>query len=158
MMQIHCDFCPATANEPAPFSWGTVTLEGFPANPKVVYHQCPDCRTKFIEDMHKMGVNLRADKQPAPLFNVTVDTANWVCECGEKADGGSAKWRWNGTVWEHHHGYPIGHVTANYLPDLSASEQRDATSPICHQCGVRLPRGLTMNTCSTCSNAHDPEA
>jgi ferredoxin len=65
-MQIHCDFCPATANEPEPFNWGTITLEGFIANPKVVYHQCPHCRTKFIEDMHKAGVRLKGSQKPEP--------------------------------------------------------------------------------------------
>ena len=32
---------------------------------------------------------------------------DWVCECGAKLDN---LCRWNGKVWEHHHGYPIGHV------------------------------------------------
>lgn len=32
---------------------------------------------------------------------------HWQCECGAMAD---AHCRWNGNVWQHHHGYPIGHV------------------------------------------------
>jgi hypothetical protein len=34
-----------------------------------------------------------------------------VCPaCGEKPDPVSPKWRWNGERWEHHHGYPVGHI------------------------------------------------
>lgn len=35
------------------------------------------------------------------------DMESWVCECGAKAD---AMCRWNGSAFEHHHGYPVGHV------------------------------------------------
>ncbi len=31
----------------------------------------------------------------------------WRCECGAMPD---ELWRWSGERWEHHHGYPIGHV------------------------------------------------
>lgn len=42
--------------------------------------------------------------------------ADWLCECGERASTGSARWRWNGFSWEHHHGYPMGHVEARHSP------------------------------------------
>ena len=40
------------------------------------------------------------------------DAAYWECSCGAIADPSSSSWRWSGSEWQHHHGYPIGHVTA----------------------------------------------
>jgi len=40
------------------------------------------------------------------------DARAWVCECGEKANPMSPDWRWDGENWQHFHGYPLGHVTA----------------------------------------------
>jgi len=38
----------------------------------------------------------------------------WTCECGLHGTaneiGGRADIRWGGLVFQHHHGYPIGHV------------------------------------------------
>ena len=63
----------------------------------------------------------QAEKE-APMVRKDYDWRNlndWLCECGERAciDG---KWRWNGRTWEHHHGYPIGHVEANLAPKNEA--------------------------------------
>ena len=35
-----------------------------------------------------------------------------------KPDLGNASWRWDGENWQHHHGYPIGHVVAKYKPEI----------------------------------------
>ena len=40
----------------------------------------------------------------------------WRCpECGDAANALDPLWRWNGKAWEHHHGYPIGHIVADYI-------------------------------------------
>jgi hypothetical protein len=42
-----------------------------------------------------------------------MDDHVWRCsECGEQPDVESGRWRWAGDRWEHHHGYPVGHVPA----------------------------------------------
>lgn len=55
------------------------------------------------------------------------DMENWVCpKCGERANChfGDGNWRWTGTAWEHSHGYPIGHVPAEYRPEKGETNGR----------------------------------
>lgn len=46
----------------------------------------------------------------------------WLCECGERGNACSSKWRFNGKDWEHHHGYPMGHVEAAHSPATVPAE------------------------------------
>lgn len=51
-----------------------------------------------------------------PSSNLSAFLSNahlWSCpECHQYCQPGSPQWRWNGQNWEHHHGYPVGHITA----------------------------------------------
>jgi len=44
------------------------------------------------------------------LDKTTFRLEAWECECGAPLNKVGADFRWNGSAWEHHHGYPIGHV------------------------------------------------
>ena len=45
------------------------------------------------------------------------DSQKWKCPvCGESPEIASGRWRHAGSCWEHHHGYPVGHVAAEYQP------------------------------------------
>jgi len=44
------------------------------------------------------------------------DIHNWLCDCGMRGRLADSAWRWNGTCWEHHHGYPAGHMPTRRVP------------------------------------------
>lgn len=47
------------------------------------------------------------------LGKFEAESKHWYCtSCGEQCQALSAKWRFNGDEWEHHHDYPMGHVLA----------------------------------------------
>lgn len=46
------------------------------------------------------------------LLPTLPETEGWLCECGAAPQPSDASWRWSGSSWQHHHGYPMGHVDA----------------------------------------------
>lgn len=60
--------------------------------------------TEVIQELE-----LAARKNSLPEYHIN---QTWICECGAKHTRYTLtpEWRWTGTVWEHYHGYPIGHV------------------------------------------------
>ena len=50
---------------------------------------------------------------------ITVPYGEVCPACGEKPDPVSPHWRFNGTRWEHYHGYPVGHIPTELPEDDS---------------------------------------
>lgn len=59
--------------------------------------------------------------QKARVSQLMMEMANidgWRCsECGEPVVMDS-RWRRGFGGWEHHHGYPVGHIEAQYFPKV----------------------------------------
>lgn len=50
--------------------------------------------------------------------DVRANPRNWRCAmCHAVPDVMGGAWRWDGTVWQHNHGYPIGHVDCEYVSE-----------------------------------------
>lgn len=68
---------------------------------------------------------MEADKERRDrLHKFMAEATEWVCECGERCDPCSPKWRSTGSAWEHHHEYPMGHVRAHHEPKAETGEER----------------------------------
>ncbi len=66
---------------------------------------------------------------PDSLLAMAKDASNWFCDgCGKQCEPASAEWRYNGAGWEHHHPYPIGHVSASRRFLTCIDEKSEVTS------------------------------
>ena len=81
--------------------------------------QCIELGTKIVNwvlisggGFKCYGVKNVQVRHKNPVMQHLAEAVNWLCECGETCSPFSDKWRWNGEAWEHHHGYPVGHVVA----------------------------------------------
>jgi hypothetical protein len=68
------------------------------------------------EEMQKFNYWDTEDRDPMAHHH-------WKCECGEMAD---SMCRWNGFAYEHHHGYPIGHVMMENIHCRSFAKHLEA--------------------------------
>jgi hypothetical protein len=87
-----------------------------------------DCRPGHRENVDEHAV-CECDGQGTKHWHVCIEgpvtamrkafdeAPEWLCDCGQRCVPTAADWRWNGRDWEHHHGYPIGHVTATRSPN-----------------------------------------
>lgn len=68
---------------------------------------------------------MKSKSELAHLFSIALhlaDAGDWVCDCGCRCNPNSGEWRWSGYAWQHHHGYPVGHVDAHkHSVDTSAA-------------------------------------
>jgi len=57
---------------------------------------------------------------------------HWQCECGKTPNGYS---RWNGSAWQCHHGYPIGHVDMVNIHKLTFRQKLEKDIASGRDCG-----------------------
>lgn len=88
-----------------------------------------------------------ADDHYQRLMAHLADAANWRCMgCGEVANPSSGSWRWDGSAWQHHHGYPVGHVDAVRVhvtdkvetPSPPPPYYGNTRRPVCPHCGTTM--------------------
>lgn len=70
-------------------------------------------RKRFLKMRKDGSRNLQGPSMNKSLARLVRDAPNWKCTCcGKPCDPVSPDWRWTGYRWEHHHGYPAGHIPA----------------------------------------------
>ncbi len=85
------------------------------------YSKFTKCETDDIADAYELS-----DEELETKFfwrsesrNIQ-DYDNWKCECGATADSNC---RWNGKSYEHHNGYPVGHVEMKLVGRITFKER-----------------------------------
>lgn len=69
----------------------------------------------YVSSLHRNHEMIAVREMLLAMTENDWGSTDWKCVCGAWLDK-SADWRWNGRAWEHHHGYPIGHVEAQMVP------------------------------------------
>lgn len=92
-------------------------------------YDCVDCGKPLIR---KDRVILKDDQKPPQRCGTCFlkDARNWRCQCGQTPEMAGGYWRWNGEVWQHHHGYPIGHVDAKRKEPMNTTATKARISKI----------------------------
>lgn len=110
--------------------WGeTRDADGYFSCPhqKRSIKRCPRCTARRGRKTENWSPNFRLDPEELGRFPRVPEADGWYCECGETPDL-SSKWRWAGDHWQHHHGYPIGHISC-YHPTLRPDPCSPAPPP-----------------------------
>jgi len=79
-----------------------------------------ECGPDNIDDAHALSEADLDRLQYIEEGHDPSDPSQWKCECGAVGDSNC---RWNGLYWEHHHGYPIGHVAMTCTTKRSFREE-----------------------------------
>jgi hypothetical protein len=123
-----------------------------------------DCRPGHRADVEEQDV-CGCDGQGTKHWHVCIEgpvaamrkafdeAPEWLCDCGQRCVPTAGDWRWNGRDWEHHHGYPIGHVTAKRSPNAPPTETTEQLRFSCirKECRWRIS-GLAANECNHSEN------
>ncbi len=82
-----------------------------------------DCLTLYGNDLEMIEEAREVTEEELQRLKYRLE--EWECECGTKLNEAGADFRFNGRAWEHHHGYPLGHVEMRKeLTFREALEQR----------------------------------
>lgn len=74
------------------------------------------------------------------LFHID-NARDWLCDCGERVNPFSSKFRWDGENWQHHHNYPMGHVICKYKPIEASTADKLTIKHLLEQFITPLPMG-----------------
>ncbi len=86
----------------------------FPIDIGMVVINSVGCWPRIV-GVDSVGGILMEDPKKVDIFT-TEELDKWACgSCGQTPDPLSDRWRWAGDHWQHHHGYPAGHIPAELI-------------------------------------------
>ncbi len=106
------------------------------------------CRTYGLREMDSEGSSPRelTDEELDKLIFWDTEDKNesnmehWKCDCGAMAD---IECRWTGTEYQHHHGYPAGHIPMKNIHRRTFREELNR----------RIEAGVSKPECFACTEA-----